>query len=315
MMAPRHIARVAAVPYGRVMTASSSNRVQPFGVAIVTGANSGLGFETARDLAVLSPAGTVILACRDEAKGAAAAKRVVDSTGNAHVRAMRLDVSSMSSVRDFAAECREILPAPIDALVCNAGISRGPSATADGLDPVFTTNHLGHFLLTRLLLDRLSPVGRILSVSSDMHSPPGPRLRWPGADAVAHGSGTWQRYSYSKLSNLYFVYELSRRLREDGSGISVAAFNPGLMTETNFASMPSAAGAVLRRVIASRVGRLETSAAALARLAAGTAGISIDGRYFDRTDVVWARSSELSYSRANAADLWRVSSALTGVED
>jgi NAD(P)-dependent dehydrogenase (short-subunit alcohol dehydrogenase family) len=288
------------------------------GVAVVTGANSGLGFETARDLAAMSPANTIILACRDPSKAAKAQQAITKATGNIRVRPMQLDVSSMSSVREFAARCNAVVEKPIDALICNAGIARGRGSTVDGVDPVFATNHLGHFLLTLSLLKTMSATGRVICVSSDMHQPPGPKLTWPGAEALA--SPTQRpavrrlRYSYSKLCNLYFVYELSRRLRAEGSGITAAAFNPGLMTETNFARMPRPIGALLKRVFASRLGSLDTSGAALARLAVVRGPEPIDGHYFDRADSTSTRSSDLSYNVQNARELWQLSSALTEVQ-
>lgn len=287
------------------------------GVAVVTGANSGLGFKTARNLAAMSSRNTVILACRDLSRAAKARQSIVEETGNARVRVMELDLSSMRSVREFAARCVAELEHPIDSLICNAGISRGSAPTADGLDPVFATNHLGHFLLTLSLLHKMSPQGRVISVSSDMHQPPGFNLTWPGAEALARPrqrpAMRRHRYSYSKLCNIYFIYELSRRLRAENSGVSAAAFNPGLMTETNFATMPRSIEAVLKRVFASRVGSLDTSGAALARLAADRGAESFDGHYFDRTDSSWARSSNLSYNDQNARELWQVSCALTEV--
>ncbi len=263
----------------------------------------------------MSTSNTVVLACRDLAKATVAQRAITATTGNTNVRAMRLDVASISSVREFAAEWHSAAEAPIDALVCNAGISRGPAETVDELDGVFETNHLGHFLLSQLLLDSIAENGRVISVSSDMHSPPGPRLKWPGAEVLAHpgqkAAVSRLRYSYSKLCNLYFSYEFSRRLRAEQSGISVAAFNPGLMTETNFARIPRPVGAVMKRIFASRLGSLETSSVALAGLAAGESPVPIDDHYFDRTDQVFTRSSDLSYNEKNARELWRVSSELT----
>jgi NAD(P)-dependent dehydrogenase (short-subunit alcohol dehydrogenase family) len=160
----------------------------------------------------------------------------------------------------------------------------------------------------------MSSDGRIFSVSSDMHKPPGPQLHWPGAAALANpasGAVIRRRYSYSKLCNLYFTYELARRLRAAGSGLAAAAFNPGLMTETNFATIPSPIGAVMKRVFASRAGSLDTSSVALARLAESP-NVAISGRYFDRTSTTDARSSDLSCNRENALELWHFSERLTG---
>ncbi|MET4781401.1 SDR family NAD(P)-dependent oxidoreductase [Glaciihabitans sp. UYNi722] len=155
------------------------------GVVLVTGANSGLGFATARIIASRSARSAVILACRNMAKGVEAERAITEATGNTRVRAMRLDVSSMSSVREFVAQWVTQPEPPIDAVICNAGIAGGSGPTADGFDPVFATNHLGHFLLTNSLLNSMSPTARVISVSSDMHQPPGPRLTWLGAEALA----------------------------------------------------------------------------------------------------------------------------------
>jgi NAD(P)-dependent dehydrogenase (short-subunit alcohol dehydrogenase family) len=282
---------------------------------VITGANSGLGFETACNLASMSPLNSVVLGCRDMARGETARTAIVRATGNEHVRAMQVDVASLASVRSFATQLVG-QSQRIDSLVLNAGISRGVAETSDGFDGVFETNHLGHFLLAELLLDQLAPDGRVISVSSDMHSPPGPRLRWPGVESIAYpsrrASASIRRYSYSKLCNLYFSYELSRRLRADGSTIEALAFNPGLMTDTNFAPSLGPLAAVMERVFASRLGNLTTSARALAELAAGGGGGGlVDGQYFDRTAERPARSSALSYDEANARELWEFSEQVT----
>jgi len=296
------------------MSATAST---PFdGIAIITGANSGLGFETARKIASMCSEATVVLACRNPARGDAAQQAILESTGNTHVKALPLDLSSLESVRAFAANCVATLGKPIDSLVWNAGIAGARGATVDGLDPVFETNHLGHFLLTLLLLPHLSPTARILSVSSDMHQPPGPKLIWPGAEKLASAQQPprvrRRRYSYSKLCNLYFTYELTRMLGREHAGISSAAFNPGLMTDTNFATMPAFVGDVLKRVFVSRVGDLDTSSTALAHLATSIPGALLAGRYFDRTDAISAPSSDLSYNQDNARELWQVSAQLVG---
>jgi NAD(P)-dependent dehydrogenase (short-subunit alcohol dehydrogenase family) len=296
------------------MDSSTRRTVSGEQVFIVTGANSGLGFATAQNLAGTSHDNTVILASRDPQKGSDAANAITVATGNTGVRAVQLDLSSLASVRGFVAKYAAELNRPIDALVCNAGISSGPSQTVDGLDSVFETNHLGHFLLTLSLLSRMQPTGRVISVTSDMHQPPGPKLRWPGAEKIAHptqGAGMRLRYSYSKLCNLYFVYGLSRRLRANGSGISIAAFNPGLMTETNFATTPRPVAVILKRLFTSRVGNLETSARELAQLASAQQDVAIDGQYFDRTATTPTESSALSYDTPNADELWHLSESLT----
>jgi NAD(P)-dependent dehydrogenase (short-subunit alcohol dehydrogenase family) len=104
----------------------------------------------------MSPHNTVILGCRDLHRAAEAQRSIIEATGNSRVRAMQLDLASMSSVREFVARFAGEVDGSIDALVCNAGVSRGPALTVDGVDTVFETNHLAHFLLTLSLLSRMS---------------------------------------------------------------------------------------------------------------------------------------------------------------
>lgn len=183
-------------------------------VAIVTGANTGLGFETARMLAERGAA--VVLAVRDVEKGKQAAARI---TGDVTVQA--LDLTSLDSIRSAAADLRAAHPR-IDLLINNAGVMYTPrQLTADGFELQFGTNHLGHFALTGLLLDRLLPVpgSRVVTVSSVGH-----RIR----AALHFDDLQWERsysrvgaYGQSKLANLLFTYELQRRLappRHHGRG-------------------------------------------------------------------------------------------------
>lgn len=186
---------------------------------IITGANSGLGFETAKKIAKHGDC-KIILACRSMEKAERAKVAIVGETGNQNVVTMPLDTSSLRSVRSFA---QEILSQgeTIDVLINNAGISPMHSGiTEDGFELVFATNHLGHFLLTNLLLPILAGDARIFNVASDMHDPPG-GIHWPGVELLAHPKGEdRKKYSYSKLCNLYFTYELDRRLRGKGSHIT-----------------------------------------------------------------------------------------------
>ncbi|WP_414171369.1 oxidoreductase [Clavibacter tessellarius] len=189
-------------------------------VAIVTGANTGLGFETARMLA--EHGATVVLAVRDVEKGRHAASRI---TGDVRVQA--LDLTSLDSVRSTASDLRAEHER-IDLLINNAGVMHTPKkTTADGFELQFGTNHLGHFALTGLLLDRLLPVAgsRVVTVSSIGH-----RMQ----AAIHFDDLQWDRsysrtgaYGQSKLANLMFTYELQRRLATHGTTVAVAA-HPGL---------------------------------------------------------------------------------------
>jgi NAD(P)-dependent dehydrogenase (short-subunit alcohol dehydrogenase family) len=179
---------------------------------IVTGANSGLGLVTARELARVGA--SVILACRDTAKGDAAAAGM---SGDVGVR--RLDLQDLASVYDFADSI-----GLVDVLVNNAGIMAVPYAiTRDGFESQIGTNHLGHFALTNLLLPKLTD--RVVTVSSLMH--------WSGVISLkdlnwkARPYSAWLAYGQSKLANLLFTSELQRRLTAAGTGLTAHAAHPG----------------------------------------------------------------------------------------
>jgi len=195
------------------MTWSASNLPSFAGrTAIVTGANSGLGLVTARELARVGA--RVILACRDVDKGSAAAAGM---TGDVQVR--KLDLQSLASVRDFADSI-----GLVDVLINNAGIMAVPYAiTADGFESQIGTNHLGHFALTNLLLPKLTD--RVVTVSSLMHWTG--RINAKDLNWKARPYSAWLAYGQSKLANLLFTSELQRRLTAAGSAIKAHAAHPG----------------------------------------------------------------------------------------
>ncbi|SHL29343.1 NADP-dependent 3-hydroxy acid dehydrogenase YdfG [Pseudonocardia thermophila] len=180
---------------------------------VVTGANSGLGLATAQALAAAGA--HVVMACRDTAKGAAAAAGL---RGSVEVRA--LDLADLSAVRAFA----DALDGPVDVLVNNAGVMGVPfRRTADGFEIQFGTNHLGHFALTGLLLDRLTD--RVVTVTSLMHRFGRIRLDDPNWERRRYR--TWEAYAQSKLANLVFALELERRFVAAGSRLRSLAAHPG----------------------------------------------------------------------------------------
>jgi len=181
---------------------------------VVTGANSGLGLETAKKLTAAG--GHVVLAVRDVAKGQAAAAAL---TGPGTWEARELDLADLASVRDFAANW----DAPITTLVNNAGIMMvAEGRTVDGFERQFGTNHLGHFALTNLLLPHVSD--RVVTVSSDLHN--GPPLDFDNLDLAGSYRPT-RAYQRSKLANLLFTSELQRRLAASGSTVVAHACHPG----------------------------------------------------------------------------------------
>jgi NAD(P)-dependent dehydrogenase (short-subunit alcohol dehydrogenase family) len=194
--------------------------------AMVTGANSGIGFETARVLA--ERGARVILACRDSGKAKDAAALIGDAFPQAEARTVRLDLASLASVRETAGEVRSTYDR-IDLLVNNGGVMEPPyEETEDGFELTFATNHLGHFALTGLLLDRLleTPGSRVVTVSSEGHA----RGVMNFEDLQAeNGYKPAEAYYQSKLANLLFTYELDRRLRAVGAQTTALSCHPGIV--------------------------------------------------------------------------------------
>ena len=191
---------------------------------IVTGANTGIGRETALDLA--SRGARVILACRNLTKAEAAAKDIQKKTGNNKVIVKELDLASLKSVRNFAHEINES-EERLDILINNAGIMRCPYwTTDDGFEMQFAVNHLGHFLLTNLLLGKLqrSQPSRIITVSSLAHIRG--KIRFDDLQSEKEYS-PGPAYAQSKLANLLFTRELSKKL--DNTDVTVTAVHPGIV--------------------------------------------------------------------------------------
>ncbi len=200
--------------------------------AVVTGANSGIGFETARVLA--EHGGTVIMACRDVARGEAAAARI---TGPGPVSVQHLDLGSLASVRTAASELHT-RHQRLDLLINNAGLMvPPPGQTEDGFELQFGVNHLGHFALTGLLLDLLlaAPAARVVTVSSNAHR--SGRITAAGLPPAGPGRRI-SGYGHSKLANLLFTYELQRRLAAAGARASALAAHPGAAVTGLTRSLP-----------------------------------------------------------------------------
>jgi NAD(P)-dependent dehydrogenase (short-subunit alcohol dehydrogenase family) len=294
-------------------------------LAVVTGSNTGLGYDTARVLAARGA--HVVMAVRDAAKGEAAASRIRQASPSAKVTVHKLDLGSLASVREAAAVMAADYPR-IDLLVNNAGVMYPPkSTTADGFELQFGTNHLGHFALTGLLLPNLLDVdgSRVVVVASIAHNIKAKidfeDLQWERRkyDRVA-------AYGQSKLANLMFAYDLQRRLagsakaRDKGKGtktIAVAA-HPGvaateLTRHLPGANLPGVSWLSGRLLNTAEMGALPTLRAATDPAAHGGEYYGPDGFRELRGHPIRVDSTAQSKDVAIQERLWKVSEELTGV--
>jgi NAD(P)-dependent dehydrogenase (short-subunit alcohol dehydrogenase family) len=281
--------------------------------AVITGANTGLGYETAAALA--AKGAHVVLAVRNLDKGKDAAERIAQRTPGAQVTLQELDLTSLTSVRAAADALKSAL-GTIDLLINNAGVMFTPKTTTkDGFELQFGTNHLGHFALTGLLLDRLlaAPGSRVVTVSSTGH-----RL----IDAIRFDDLQWERdynrfraYGQSKLANLLFTYELQRRL-QGTSTIAAAAHPGGSNTELmrNLPRLVQPLTALARPLFqGADMGALPTLRAATDPDVLGGQYFGPDGFAEQRGYATLVSSNRASHDVAAQRRLWAVSEELTKV--
>lgn len=280
--------------------------------AVVTGANTGLGFETARVLA--GHGAIVVMACRDIGKAQQAASRIRAAVPGADVNAVHLDLGSLASIRATAARLRTDHPR-IDLLVNNAGVMMPPyRKTEDGFEMQFGTNHLGHFALTGLVLDRMLavPGSRIVTVSSNGH-----RMGHIYFDDLAFERGyrRMRAYGQSKLANLMFTYELQRRLAATGAATIALAAHPGSAWTELQRYTPLWMRAVARMTPAhsAALGALPTLRAAADPAARGGEYYGPGGWNELTGGPVRVQSSARSHDEDAQRRLWQVSEQLTGV--
>ena len=280
-------------------------------IALVTGANSGIGYETAHMLAARHA--HVVMACRSLDKADAAQARILKDVPDAALHVMQLDLSSLASVQAFAEAFRAQYKR-LDLLINNAGVMIPPySTTAEGFELQFGTNHLGHFALTGLLLPLINqtPEARIVTVSSEAHR--FGKIDFDNLNAEK-GYAKWPFYGQSKLANLLFTYELQRHLETAGHTTIAVAAHPG-WTATN---LQQHTGQVrfLNRFFAMppEQGALPTLFAATASGVSGGTFYGPDGFLEMNGYPTQVRSSRRSHDRAVAARLWAVSEQLTGVQ-
>jgi len=194
-------------------------------VVVVTGSSSGIGYETVRVLATKNA--EVIVAVRNLEKGNAAAQKIKSQHRKANIKVMRLDLADLSSVKHFAEEFGSTY-SRLDRLINNAGVMLPPhSKTVDGFELQFGTNHLGHFALTARLMSLLNETKRSRVVNVASSAEKFGRLDFDDLAWEKRQYRGWSAYGASKIANLYFTFELNRRLKSSGSGVIVTAAHPG----------------------------------------------------------------------------------------
>ena len=293
-------------------------------LAYITGANSGVGFHAALELA--RAGATVILACRDRAKAEAARARILAAAPGridaAQIEIADLNLASLASVRSAA---QHFLGSgrSLDLLINNAGVMALPQrrVTPDGFELQLGTNHFGHFALTGLLVPALlaAPAARIVTVSSIAHrsgSIDFANLNWE------HGYKPWPAYRRTKLANLLFAFELERRLESSQARAISIAVHPGVSNTNLFSAGPGQSRGLVAKIIPLFIALTAQSEAqgALPTLYAATSPDAQGGHFYGpdgfqemRGYPVEVRARPQAYDESSAARLWQVSEEATGV--
>ncbi len=285
---------------------------------IVTGANSGIGFEAARVFA--EKGAQLVLACRDRKKGEMALQTIMEDTPKARAELMCLDLASLDSISKFAQEFKSKYK-KLDVLLNNAGIMMSPfEQTFEGFELQFGTNHLGHFALTGLLLDRIksSPGARVVNISSMAHKMGSMDFR---NLMFVHGRGyrRTRAYGRSKLANLLFTYELNRRFQSHSIDAIALAAHPGV-SRTNLSHYLEnkvlyrlAMNLLSNSMQSASMGALPGIRACVDPSAAGGQYYGPDGFMEMKGYPVLVQSTRASHNEKHARRLWKISERLTGV--
>lgn len=283
---------------------------------IVTGSNSGLGFETVKTLS--AKGADVILACRNIKKGDSAKKEILEQYHNAQIHVMHLDLADLKSIYSFAAKFGEQFH-KIDVLLNNAGIICPYQKTNDGFEMQIGTNHLGHFALTGLLLNLLknTPGSRVVNVSSLGHA-----FGKIDFDNFMFEQGTYsiiKAYGTTKLANLLFTYELQRRFEKSNVDCIAVAAHPGV-SKSNLAKYVNEQFLYKIGMALSSLMTQSTSRGALPEIMASIDPHVKGGEYYGpggfkewRGHPVKVESNEASHNLHDAKKLWELSEKLTGI--
>ncbi|HEX2688415.1 MAG TPA: SDR family oxidoreductase [Kofleriaceae bacterium] len=273
---------------------------------IVTGANTGIGKITAKELA--RAGAHVLLACRSKDKTLAVIDEIKRDTGNTNVEFVQLDLGDLASVR----ACADAVLArnlPIHGLINNAGLAGHHGVTKDGFEMTWGTNHLGHYLLTRLLLDRVKQAGsaRIINVASKSHYA-AKGIDWDAMRRPTKTTTGMHEYSQSKLSNVLFTKELARRL--EGTEVTTYAVHPGVVATDVWRRVPAPVRWVIKKFMLTP----EQGAEATLRCATAPELAHQTGRYYD----VGGKETEpnpLTNDLELAKTLWNKSAEWTGLPE
>jgi NAD(P)-dependent dehydrogenase (short-subunit alcohol dehydrogenase family) len=270
-------------------------------VCLITGANTGIGKETALGLARMRA--TVVMVCRDGERGFTAQHEIKQQSGNDSIELMICDLASQNSIRRLASGFKERHDR-LDVLINNAGVLlREHSLNEDGIENTFAINHLGYFLLSNLLLDVLkkSAPSRIVNVASTAHKYGKVNI---GGWVTGVDYSAFSAYANSKLANVLFTYELARRL--EGTGVTANCLHPGGVGTNLFRGLPGVLQALIKLVTISPGRGARTSI----YLASSSDVKDVSGGYFARRRQ--EKSSAASHSEEAARRLWEVSEELTG---
>jgi NAD(P)-dependent dehydrogenase (short-subunit alcohol dehydrogenase family) len=318
---------------------------------VLTGGTSGLGYFCARTIASAHTDWHLVLASRHEPSAMQVLKKLKRETGNQQIEWMPLDLASLASIRAFASAFAARSLPPLHAVICNAGLQvvSGTMYTTDGFEMTFGVNCLGHFLLINLLLHHLVAPARVVLVSSALHDPGRKRTllsrligrvpphygdvkalawpeRYPESDMQNESPRIvgMRRYATSKLCDVFYAYELTRRLQAQEYStpehpITANVFNPGTTPGTGLARDASPAGRFAWNVLLPLLLPLfpgmaspETAGKALARLVLDPGLQNITGKYFEGMQE--CASSQESYDRNKAAQLWEASASMVNLQ-
>lgn len=264
-------------------------------IALITGANTGIGLATAHELA--KQGAHVFIACRSIDKAQRAVAEVQRASGNQKVEALSLDLEDLNSVRSCAQTflSRDL---PLHLLINNAGLAGARGRTMSGFELAFGVNHVGHFLLTSLLLDRLkhSAPARIITVASKAHYR-APGIDWAAIRQPTQTTTALHEYGVSKLANVLFSAELARRLM--GSGVTTYSLHPGVVASDVWRSVPGPLRALIKLFMITP----KQGAATTLHCATSVQAGSETGLYYDSCRA--KEPSKIAQDQALAAELWR----------